>query len=98
MARILHSPAADTRLPLARSNLRLLGAIALAISVLAFIAWGFLGARPTKLPQSAAPVTLVGASGPIRTYGSIPELFEGNTGAKASLRELSLGPLTLAIG
>jgi alpha-acetolactate decarboxylase len=76
----------------------LLGAIALAISVLALIAWGFAGARPTKLPQSAVPVPLEGASGSIRTYGSIPELFEGKTGAKVSLRALSLGPRTLAIG
>src|SRR5882724_10491104 len=80
------------------SNSRMVGAIVLALLVLALIALGFLFSRPSKLPQREAPVTLEGAAGPIRTYGSIPQLFEGNTGAKVSIGALSLGPSTLGIG
>ncbi|HXK20929.1 MAG TPA: acetolactate decarboxylase [Polyangiaceae bacterium] len=96
MAHTLRSYDDIPRPPL--SSLRMVGAILLGLSVLAAIALGLVFSRPSKLPRSAAPVTIEGAAGPIRSYGSIPELLAGNAEAKLSLGALSLGPSTLAIG
>lgn len=83
------------RPPLSRPHL---GLVALAFLALLLIGFGFLRASGPATGDSDAEVPLVGTPGSIRTYGSIPELYAGDTGPKLTLSDMPKGPGVVAIG
>ncbi len=83
------------RPPLARTHL---GTVILALLALALVGFGFLRARGPASGFGSSAVALVGTPGSVRTYGSLPELFAGNTEPKVTLSELPSGAGVVAVG
>jgi len=74
------------------------GWAALGILVGALIGYAAIRWHGVSLGLKGQGVVLQGTPGSIRTYGSIPELFEGKTGPKVSLATLPSGPGIVGIG
>jgi len=76
-------------------DLRVVGLVLLTLFVAVF-GYRFAGVQPPR--ASSAAMTLAGTPGSIRSYGSIPGLFEGETEAKVSLKEVPPRPGVVGLG
>lgn len=98
MAHVARSPDDLPRPPLSRPNLGLVSWAIFGVFVAALLAYGFGHSRAPSLRFNTPGITLDGTPGSIRTYGSIPELLQGNTGSKVALSALPSGPGIIAVG
>ncbi len=98
MAHLARSPEDLPRPPLARPNLGLVLWAVFGLLVAALLVYGFGHSRAPTLRLNTPGITLDGTPGSIRTYGSIPDLLEGNVAPKVSLAALPFGSGVVAIG
>lgn len=76
-------------------DLRVVGLVLLTVFVAVF-SYRFGGVQPPQSALEAKP--LEGTPGSIRTYGSLPGLFEGETQAKVSLKDVPPRPGIVGLG
>lgn len=76
-------------------DLRVFGLVLLTVFVAVF-SYRFAGVQPPA--STPAATTIEGTAGPIAVYGSLPGLFEGETEAKLSLKELPPRPGIVGLG
>jgi hypothetical protein len=86
------------RPPMSRPNLGLVGWTLFGLGVAALLIYGFTASRGPSLRLAIPGAALEGTPGFIRTYGSIPELMDGDTGGKVSLSTVPSGPGVVAVG
>jgi hypothetical protein len=98
MAYIAHAEDPIPPPPMSRPNAGLVGWTLFGAAIAALLAYGFLSSRGPSLRITTPGVALERTPGSIRTYGSIPRLLEGDTGAKVSLSVLPSGSGIVAVG
>jgi alpha-acetolactate decarboxylase len=98
MAHTIHSEDQIPTPPMARPNVGLMAWALFGIGSVSLLAYGFAVSRGPALRRTTPSVAIEHTPGSIRTYGSIPALMEGDTGAKVSLSVLPSGPGVIGIG
>lgn len=98
MAPTLHSHVETPRPASPWLTHALLGLALLAFFLVAIVTYHFIARRPA-LPSVSEPRAFSGTPGTVvRTYGSLPDLFEGKTEAKVALIDLPARPGVIGLG